>query len=117
MSEGGVIPRTIGQSVLRAEDPRTRSGYDPGAAHIDHSLARVFGGGETRTTPAAMNLRKGGLEGELRKYEDYLIRNGMKRAQARQVIADEIESLSRDVNAAPFSTVFEKGFTLDDIDQ
>ena len=93
-----------------ARDPRVRAGYNPGAGHLDHAVAKVFGGKKTRLTPAAMNLRKGGLEGELRRYEEYLIRNGMKRKKARAVIQVEIASLSRDVIAAPISKVFRKGF-------
>jgi RHS repeat-associated protein len=116
-NELGEYAPSSNKSFLQAEDPRVRPGYDPGAGHLDHPIADVFGGQETRATPAAMNLRKGGLEGELRKYENYLIRNGMKATEARQVIGDEIQSLSRDVNAAPFSNVFKKGFTLNDIDQ
>lgn len=93
-----------------ARDPRVRAGYNPGAKHLDHAVAKVFGGKKTRLTPAAMNLRKGGLEGELRRYEEYLIRNGMKRTKARAVIQAEIASLARDVIAAPISKVFRRGF-------
>lgn len=86
-------------------DPRTRPGYDPGDTHKDHILAECFGGQTTpsnlRDIPAGMNLRKGGLEGSLRRYEDYLIRNGMDPADARSVIQDEIDSLGRDVIATP----------------
>jgi hypothetical protein len=102
---------------LMARDPRVTSWYDPGAEHLEHPIAQIFGGEETRLAPAGMNLRKAGLEGELRKYELYLIRNGMSREAARQVISDEIESNARDVIAAPFSRVFKPGFSLYDIDQ
>ena len=97
------------KDYVKARDPRKRTGYDPGAPHDDHTVAKVFGGTATRRIPAAMNLRKGGLEGELRRYEKYLIRNGMDPDLAKKVIQDEIDSLARDVIAAPISKVFRRG--------
>ncbi len=106
---------TVERIILR--DPRTRRGYDPGSIQLDHTVAEVFGGTQLRPVPAGLNLRKGGLEGELRRYENYLIRNGLDEKQARQVILPEIESLSRDAIAAPFTRVFGPGFSINDIDQ
>ncbi len=86
-------------------DPRARPGYDPGDTHIDHILAECFGGtsvpSNLRDIPAGMNLRKGGIEGGLRKYEDYLISNGLTPTQARSVIQDEIDMLARDALPSP----------------
>jgi hypothetical protein len=106
-----------GSTSLRSVDPRVRIDYDPGAPQVDHPIARVFGGTETRTIPAGSNLRKGGLEGELRKYENYLISKGMAPDVAREVIKSEIESLSRDVIATPFTNVYPRGFSVDDLGQ
>lgn len=100
-------------------DPRKRPGYDPGAIQQDHPIARALGGDPniTRDLEAATNLRKGGLEGELRKYQQYLMNQGLSEEKALEVIQAEIESLSRDVIAAPFSKVFPPEFSLDDLDQ
>jgi hypothetical protein len=73
LSLRGNIAPSNGKTFLNAHDPRTRPGYDPGALHNDHTVARVFGGEDTRSIPAAMNLRKGGLEGELRRYENSVL--------------------------------------------
>ncbi len=99
---------------LTAPDPR--KGYDPGAMQVEHPIAQVFGGTATREAEAAMNYRKGGLEGALRKYENYLTQGGMKPAAARAVIQSEIESMARDVNATPFGNL-PGGFSLGDLDQ
>ena len=86
-------------------DPRVRPGYDPGETHSDHILAECFGGtslpSNLRDIPAGMNLRKGGLEGGLRKYEDFLISKGLDPTQARSVIQDEIDMLARDALPSP----------------
>jgi hypothetical protein len=88
-------------------DPRYTSTYDPGATHIDHTVARALGGPDDeaneRAIEAAMNLRKGGLEGELAQYRDYLFNGGMSMEDATSVIMPEIESLGRDVIASPMS--------------
>ena len=90
-------------------DPRTTPGYNPGATHIDHILARALGGPDTsdnlRAVTAALNLRKGGLEGELAEYLEYLISNGMSRKQALEVIQTEIEAIARDALPTPFSNL------------
>lgn len=91
-------------------DPRGVPGYDPGDTHVDHILARAFGGLDDatnkRSIPAGMNLRKGGLEGELRHYEQGLIDGGMTPEQARSVIQPELDALARDALPAPFTSVF-----------
>jgi hypothetical protein len=119
---GVPIPKRVylapsdGATSLTSIDPRLRPGYDPSTPQLDHIIAEVFGGTETRLVPAGLNLRKGGLEGELRKYENYLVNKGMRPEAARQVIQSEIESLSRDVIAAPFTNVYSRGFSIDDVD-
>ncbi|QDU88600.1 hypothetical protein Pla175_19800 [Pirellulimonas nuda] len=93
-------------------DPRKRPGYDPGDIHQDHPVARSLGGDPdvTRPFPAASNLRKGGLEGELRRYEEYLRRNtDFDDETIRSVIQSEIDGLARDVIASPFGKVFPGG--------
>jgi hypothetical protein len=42
---------------------------------------------------AETNLRKGGYEGALKAYEQYLIRNGMSPQDARAVIQAEIDAM------------------------
>jgi hypothetical protein len=98
-----------GASRLRMPDPRTRTGYDPAALHEDHILARCFGGTDDdankRLLEAATNLRKGGMEGALKKYENYLIENGVKAENARLVIQTELDALSRDALPVPLSSL------------
>jgi hypothetical protein len=115
----GALVHNNGACSLRALDPRRRLGYDPGEIHQDHPIARVFGGdpGITRPLEAGANLRKGGLEGNLQKYKNYLMRNGMEERLADQVIQSEIQSLARDVIASPFSNVFPPGFSLENLGQ
>ena len=90
-------------------DPRTTAGYNPGDVHIDHILARALGGPDTddnlRAVTAALNLRKGGLEGELAEYLQYLMANGMDEKQAFQVIQAELDALARDALPTPFSSL------------
>jgi hypothetical protein len=42
---------------------------------------------------AETNVRKGGFEGQLKAYEQYLIRNGMSPKDGRSVIQAEIDAL------------------------
>jgi hypothetical protein len=115
----GALVHNNGCTPGPVPDPRRRHGYDPGAIHDDHPVARALGGDPsvTRAREAAANLRKGGLEGELRKYEDGLSSHPqVSDEMARAVIQDEIESLSRDVIAQPFSSVFPEGFRIEDLD-
>jgi hypothetical protein len=91
-------------------DPRVRPGYNPGDTHVDHIRARAFDGLDDatnkRSIPAGMNLRKGGLEGELRQTERRLIDGGLTPEQARSVIQPELDALARDALPAPFTSVF-----------
>jgi RHS repeat-associated protein len=77
-------------------DP-SRPGYNNGATHLDHTKARSLGGSNAKSNlrplPAETNLRKGGYEGQLKAYEEYLIRNGMNPKDARSVIQPEIDAL------------------------
>jgi hypothetical protein len=78
--------------------------------HRDHIVAETFGGtnapSNIRDISAPLNLRKGGMEGSLRKYEEYLKANGMSPVEARSVIQDEIDILGRDALPAPLTSVF-----------
>ncbi|MBM3966304.1 MAG: HNH endonuclease [Planctomycetes bacterium] len=77
-------------------DP-ARPNYNNGATHIDHAQARSLGGSNDpsnlRPLAAETNMRKGGHEGQLLAYEQYLIRNGMSPKDARSVIQAEIDSM------------------------
>jgi hypothetical protein len=90
-------------------DTRKTDYYDPSAEHIDHILARTFGGVDEdinkRAIEAGMNLQKGGLEGELKKYENYLISNGMEPDKARLVIQGELDALARDALPTPITNI------------
>jgi hypothetical protein len=83
---------------LAYRDP-VRPPYNNGATHLDHAQARALGGSNApsniRPLPAETNLRKGGHEGALKAYREYLIRNGMLREDADKVIQAEIEALMK----------------------
>jgi hypothetical protein len=76
-------------------DPQ-RPNYNNGKIHRDHIQARSLDGPDTPTNiqdlAAETNIRKGGHEGALKRYEQYLIRNGMSPQDARKVIQSEIDS-------------------------
>ena len=95
-------------------DPRKSDWYDPGADHVDHIVARAFDGADDeinkRVTRAGLSLRKGGLEGSLKKYENSLIDGGMKPEDARKVIQGELDAMGRDALPTPFSSI--KGLKL-----
>jgi hypothetical protein len=59
--------------------------------------------------PAETNLRKGGYEGELNDFEDYLIRNGLSPEEARAVIQGEIDSLAQSPPPRPMDPEFFDG--------
>jgi hypothetical protein len=92
------------RSITPYRDP-TRPGYNNGATHIDHAQARSLGGtndqGNLRGLPAETNLRKGGYEGELKRYEESLRRGGMSRENARSVIQPEIDAMRNTVVTRP----------------
>ena len=112
VGDSGVLVHNGNPCAQPVPDPRKRSGYDPGDIHDDHPVARSLGGDPdvTRPFPAASNLRKGGLEGELRRYEEYLRKNTrLSDDEIRSVIQSEIDGLARDVIASPFGKVFPGG--------
>ena len=98
-------PRTYAYEKGAPANPRTitpyrdpaRPSYNNAATHIDHAQARALGGSNApsnlRRLAAETNLRKGGFEGQLKAYEQYLIRNGMTPKDARSVIQAEIDGL------------------------
>ena len=79
-------------------DPQ-RPPYNNGKIHKDHIQARGLDGPDTpaniQDLAAETNLRKGGHEGALKRYEQYLRQNGMSPQDARRVIQDEIKSLGK----------------------
>jgi RHS repeat-associated protein len=83
------------RSITPYRDP-ARPGYNTGATHIDHIQARSLGGSNAPSNlqelAAETNLRKGGHEGALKQYEQYLRRHGMTREDARSVIQPEIDA-------------------------
>jgi hypothetical protein len=94
------------KSITPHPDP-ARPAWNNGATHIDHAVARVFDGPDTdankRPLPAETNVRKGGYEGELRRYQQFLVANGLDRTLAREVIQAEIESLAKSPPPRPMN--------------
>jgi hypothetical protein len=97
-------PRRPPRTLTPFRDP-LRPRYNNGATHIDHGVARVFNGSNSpsnlRPLPAETNLRKGGYEGALKRYEDALIRAGMRPEDARKVIQSEIDAMRNSVVPRP----------------
>jgi len=87
---------TESRTITPHNDP-ARPGWNNGATHVDHAQARSLGGtnhsSNLRELAAETNLRKGGHEGALKAYEEYLMRNGMSRQSASSVIQAEIDAM------------------------
>jgi len=94
---GRLAPSSGGARTITPYRDPARPGYNTGATHIDHAQARALGGSNDPSNlqrlAAETNLRKGGHEGQLKAYEQYLIRNGMSPQDARSVIQAEIDAL------------------------
>jgi hypothetical protein len=84
---------------------RYRGGLSPDDPVVDHVRARAAGG--DATDPANLDIKsresnavKGGREGGLLRYEQYLRNNGMSEEQIQAVTGPEWESIMNDVHGA-----------------
>lgn len=81
-----------------------RGGLRPDDPVDDHLLCRAKGGSDTAANIDVKSLEsnsvKGGREGGLLSYENYLRRNGMSEADIRAVTDPEWQSIKADVHAA-----------------
>jgi RHS repeat-associated protein len=83
--------------------PEYEGGYEPSQVVKDHLDARAHGGpdvaGNIDPKSWESNAIKGGREGQLLQYEQYLRENGMQESDIRKVTAGEWQSIRNDVHA------------------